>query len=217
MLFDSVLLISLYSTLKLSDTSLGRAGATVPHGSTCVFKCPGGTGISKECSAGAWNGTLNVSCSSAPCAFNDIVAVHAGAISSAPCMADAMVANGSTCSFAKSGYACDSSACSGGVWSDTAINCTADRCAFNDLVSVDPSTTAQRRFGDVGQPPNARCRSGESVTSGSICDFSRTGHTCDSTSCYAGNWSDPVITCSANPCAFVQARARGLTNITSWI
>ena len=79
----------------------------------------------------------------------------------------------------KAGHVCSMASCVSGVWSNPICVPSSDPpCVLNDLAVPDGARVSS----DV-------CLSGWDVPSGTVCGFSKAGHTCDGASCVAGTWS----------------------------
>lgn len=172
------------------------SGWDLPHGAACELSQNGHPCTNSTCVAGQWG---PVSCLIQPtatptmlptspsypgCHFADLQ-IPAGAIASGHenCRIDATgtVPSGSACMVSKLDHTCNAAACTAGTWSDTI-------CA--------PSTEASCVLSDLMPPDGAQltttaCLEGSRSPSGLVCDFTRPGHICSSSSCVAGIWSRP--------------------------
>jgi len=108
------------------------------------------------------------------------------------CAPGQFVASGSSCTFVKAGYTCDTQECQHGMFDDNTIYCKPNPCNYANLTYVHPGASSS----DPG------CSLGLSAKSGDTCHFGRTGYTCESTQCVAEKWSDHVVSCTPNGCNY---------------
>lgn len=132
-----------------------------------------------------------------------------------PCKAGAAVPSGTTCQFAAPAivdartpsdgapgemggsppksrflYTCASPTCTEGNWSTTTVDCRPNTCKYDEIHTIEAGAI----------PSGANCTSGKDVSSHAVCSFSKHGHTCDSTACLFGTWTNKIIKCYPNSC-----------------